>query len=114
MLLARNRSVVQTAYPIAHATVEGAFQDWTFTRTHLNFREYLLACPGKWRISRLVGLPVWLPGHSIDELAAAVQVQLQRMLEEDPRARGFLRVAAGVRHQGPVRKSFWTVEDPGR
>ena len=113
MLLARNRSMVQAVYPIAKATVDGAYQDWTFSTTRQSFERYLLACPGKWRISKLIGLPLWPSGCTVDELAAGVQVQLQRVLDEDPRTHGFLRVTAGVKHRGPVRMSFWTVEDPG-
>lgn len=114
MLLAKNPSVIQSAHPIAEATVETAFQGWIYTRTGLDFERYLLTRPNGWRISRLVGLPLWPSGCTVDELAAAVQVQLQRVLEADSRVHGFLRVRAGVKHRGPIRMSFWTVEDLGR
>ena len=111
MLLAGQDRVMTTAEAIARSTIQGVSIDWRASSEGKNFEQYLLDRAADGRIGRLAGLPVWSSHFTSEELVAAIQMRLQHIL--DYRTRCFLRVTAGVRRFGPVRFTFWTVEDPG-
>ena len=111
MLLARQETVIRIADGIARSTIREATIAWRTNGSDRSFEQYLLDRSAQGHISKLVGFRLRFPGFTPEELAAAVQLRLQHIL--DYRTERFLRVAAGIKRFGLVRLVHWTVEAPG-
>jgi hypothetical protein len=111
MILARQETVIRVADGIARSTIHRATIDWRTNGSGRSFEQYLLDQSVQGHVGKL-GFRLWLSGFTPEELAAAVQLRLQHIL--DYRTERFLRVAAGIKRSGLVRLIHWTVEDLGR